>query len=96
MRRVFHFGTYFLMHLLMVPLVALIYGYFVMLLWNWLMPEIFLLRALNYWQAWGLVVLSHLLFRGGRRGGRHSHGKHWHGRHDSRRSHTEPEVSSAT
>src|SRR5262249_33286476 len=33
-------------------------------LWNGLMPEIFGLRTITYWQALGLIVLSWILFRG--------------------------------
>jgi len=46
----------------------------VMALWNGLMPEIFGLRAITYWQAFGLMVLSWILFRGfrGPRSYRHS------------------------
>ena len=33
-------------------------------LWNWLMPDIFGLRTITYWQALGLMVLSWFLFRG--------------------------------
>ncbi len=40
------------------------FGLIVMLLWNWLMPEIFGLKPLNYWQAWGLLILSWILFKG--------------------------------
>ncbi|TSC96434.1 MAG: hypothetical protein Athens101426_354 [Parcubacteria group bacterium Athens1014_26] len=32
-------------------------------LWNWLMPEIFALKAITFWQAWGLVFLSGILFK---------------------------------
>jgi hypothetical protein len=39
-------------------------GWVVMLLWNWLMPEIFGLKRLNYWQAWGLFALCSILFKG--------------------------------
>ena len=46
-----------------IVLLAL-FGLFVMLLWNWLMPEIFGLKTLTYWQAWGLLVLSWILFKG--------------------------------
>jgi hypothetical protein len=35
-----------------------------MLLWNWLMPDIFGLKEISYWQAWGLFLLSTLLFKG--------------------------------
>jgi hypothetical protein len=38
-------------------------------LWNWLMPPIFGLRTITYWQALGLLVLSKLLL-----GGFHKHG----------------------
>jgi hypothetical protein len=43
---------------------ALLFGWVVMLLWNWLMPEIFGLKQLSYWQAWGLMILSCILFKG--------------------------------
>jgi hypothetical protein len=44
-----------------------LFGFIVMLLWNWLMPEIFGLKTLTYWQAWGILALSCILF--GRIGG---------------------------
>ncbi len=50
-----------------------LFGWIVMLLWNWLMPEIFGLKAVSYWQAWGLLLLSCILF--GRIGGSGSSGK---------------------
>jgi len=36
----------------------------VLFLWNALMPEIFGLPALNYWQAAGMVILARILFGG--------------------------------
>ena len=53
---------------------ALVFGYVLKWLWNWLMPDIFGLRQITYWQAFGLLVLAKLLF------GRFSH--HDHDRHD--------------
>lgn len=44
---------------------AFFFGWIVMLLWNWLMPEIFRLPEIGYWQAWGLVLLSHILVKPG-------------------------------
>ncbi|MCL1865454.1 MAG: hypothetical protein FWF73_06550 [Spirochaetes bacterium] len=41
----------------------------VMLLWNWLMPAIFGLGEIDYWQALGLLILSRVLF--GHFGGGH-------------------------
>jgi hypothetical protein len=46
-----------------VGLLAL-FGWVVMLLWNWLMPELFGLKPLGYWQAWGLLALCTILFKG--------------------------------
>lgn len=51
---------------------ALFFGLIVMWLWNWLMPMIFGLPTLTYWQAWGLVILFHILFKGGNHCGDHS------------------------
>jgi hypothetical protein len=48
-----------------------LFGLVVMSLWNWLMPTIFGLRTITFWQALGLVFLSKILFGGfrGRMGG---------------------------
>ena len=59
---------------------ALAFGWFVMLLWNWLMPVIFGLGAITYWQAFGIVVLAKLIF-GAVGGGRGGHGRSWRGPH---------------
>ncbi len=42
----------------------LIFSYAFMLLWNALIPDLFRGPLLTYWQALGLLVLSHFLFRG--------------------------------
>ena len=55
---------------------AFLFGFAVMALWNWLMPDLFGLKAIGYWQAWGLLVLSWILF-GGLRGGHGHHHGHW-------------------
>jgi hypothetical protein len=52
------------------------FGAVVMLLWNALIPQIFALPTLNYWQAAGLLLLARLLLGGWRghaahRGARH-------------------------
>ncbi len=41
----------------------------VMYLWNWLMPDLFGLKMIGYWQAIGLLVLSKILFSGWSGGG---------------------------
>lgn len=46
-----------------IGLFAFIGGFFVMLLWNWLMPSLFGLSTIGFWQGWGISVLSGLLFK---------------------------------
>ncbi len=41
---------------------ALLFGIFVRLLWNWLMPAVFNLPMITFGQAVGLVILAHILF----------------------------------
>ncbi len=57
-------------------LFALVFGLLVKVLWNWLMPMIFGLPEIGYWQAFGLVVLAKLLF-----------GAFGHHRHDGPHDH---------
>jgi hypothetical protein len=45
------------------------FGFVVAGLWNWLMPALFGLKVISYWQALGLLLLSKILF-GGFRGSR--------------------------
>ncbi len=52
-----------------VPAFLALFGAVTMWLWNWLMPEIFGLKPLGYWQAWGLLALCTILFKGLRLGG---------------------------
>lgn len=50
--------------LMPIGLLAVIAGFgaVVMLLWNWLMPAIFGLITINFWQALGICVLCRILF----------------------------------
>ena len=53
---------------LFVVVAIAIYSVALMALWNWLMPAIFDLPQITYWQALGLLGLSRILFGGlGRR-----------------------------
>lgn len=66
---------------------AFLFGYFVMLLWNWLMPELFGLATITFWKAFGIILLARLIFGGFKHNG-HSRSKskyderrfakHWH------------------
>jgi hypothetical protein len=69
---------------LMMGLVAISgFGAIIMLLWNWLMPSVFGLAAISFWQALGLLALVRILFGniGGKFGmgmGRPHHRHHNH------------------
>jgi hypothetical protein len=56
-----------------------VFGWFVQLLWNWLMPSLFGLKAITFWQGFGLVVLAKLLF--GSHSGHHGPGGPHHRQH---------------
>lgn len=62
---------------ILAAVLAFLFGLVVMALWNWLMPEIFGIRAISYWEAWGMVLLAHILFKAGRWG---DHGSTRHDR----------------
>ena len=74
-------------------LVAAIFGFAVMYLWNWLMPGLFGLKAIGYWQALGIVLLAKLLF--GDFGHHHGHqGMHGRFRKKMKSFHRDyPEIS---
>jgi hypothetical protein len=46
----------------------LVFGGIVMLLWNALIPEIFHLTRITFWQALGLLILAKIFFSGFRGG----------------------------
>lgn len=54
----------------LAALFGLLFGFLVKWLWNWLMPAIFNLPLITYWQAFGIVILAKLLFG--------SFGHHYH------------------
>ena len=45
----------------LIPLLFGVIGLLVMLLWNALLPELFPVKQINYWQALGLLLLGRLL-----------------------------------
>jgi hypothetical protein len=47
----------------LIAIMMVLLGYPVMLLWNWLMPELFGLPEITFWQSIGLNILSTILFR---------------------------------
>jgi len=50
--------------LLFLLIVAAGFGQAVLHLWNWLMPNLFGLHAITYWQSLGLLGLCWILFGG--------------------------------
>ena len=49
---------------LFATLAVAAFSFLVMILWNALMPGIFAVRAIGFWQALGILVLSKVLFGG--------------------------------
>jgi hypothetical protein len=71
MRRLFYRGRFIFIPIAIAACLTLA-GFVVMLLWNALMPVIFHLGMITFWQAVGLFILCKLLFgfgKGGPRGG---------------------------
>jgi hypothetical protein len=67
-------------------------SYIVMSLWNWLVPGVIGWKAIDFWQAMGLLVLTRLLvgFRGFG-GWHHRHHGGWRGRMRERWANMSPE-----
>ena len=74
---------------IMAVLAVTVFGFVVMSLWNWLMPALFGLHEITFWQALGLLILSKILF-GGFRGGP-GHGGDWRRRMQDRWQKMTPE-----
>jgi hypothetical protein len=70
-------------------LAATVFSLLTMSLWNWLMPALFGLRTITFWQALGVLVLSRILLGGFR--GRPSHSMHWRRRMHERWEQMTPE-----
>jgi hypothetical protein len=82
----------FLRGLMFLPFAVLflgVFGYVVMSLWNWLMPALFGLHLITFWQGLGLLILSKIFF-GAFRGGPHRHWS-WRRRMMERWEHMTPE-----
>lgn len=52
----------------MVPAFLALFSAVTMWLWNWLMPAIFKLPEIGFWQAAGLLLLAHIFFKSGHAG----------------------------
>jgi hypothetical protein len=47
----------------LLMLVVMLLGLPLQLLWNWLMPSLFDLRYITFWEAIGLNIMATILFR---------------------------------
>ena len=78
-----HWGVRVLKVVSIVVVAIAVFGFVTMGLWNWLMPALFGLKTIGYWQAVGLLVLGKILFGGfrggwgGRPGWRHRMAERW-------------------
>ena len=52
-----------LLNLVLWTLFSLALAWPVKLLWNWLMPAIFCLPAISFWQAAGMMLFVNIIFR---------------------------------
>lgn len=62
MKTFIEFLTLFLIGILVVLFFGLILAYPFMLLWNWLMPAMFGLVKITFWQSYGFMVMVRLFF----------------------------------
>ena len=74
---------------LFVVVACAVLSFFIMHLWNWLIPALFGGRAITFWQALGLLILCKILFGGFHRG--HGRGNHWKQRMKERWEQMSPE-----
>ena len=86
LKKGFRIAAHVVLGVFAAGLFALAFGVLVMVLWNWLMPPLFGLPAVTYWQAFGLIILAKLIFGafggfGGRRHAWNGHGREWHPPH---------------
>lgn len=72
MKTVFRKRWYLFVPLILAAFVA--FAFFTMYLWNWLMPLLFHLPEITFWQTVGLMILSRLILGGF--GGHHGRGGH--------------------
>ncbi len=78
-RRVLRIVSFAVGGVVFAVLFALLFGFVVKILWNWLMPGLFGLRVITFWQGFGLVLLAKIFF-GGHGYGHGGHGRHFRGR----------------
>ena len=71
-------GVFIAKHVVFGLVVGVAFTFAVMLLWNWLMPLLFGLTVITFWQSLGILALSKILFGSG------NHGHSWHNKEKSK------------
>lgn len=81
-RKAFHIAGHVMVGLAFAIVFALVFAFLVKFIWNSIMPAIFGLTTITFWQAFGIVVLAKLIFGGF---GHHAHDRwrkdrsdYWH------------------
>jgi len=70
-------------------LLGLLFGNVIMWLWNWLMPKLFGLPVIGFWEGLGIFALAKIVFGFGGSSGsgdgdkKHHHGKRHYHHHDN-------------
>jgi hypothetical protein len=80
--KVYHIVSHVFVGLLFAVAFAIVFALLVKLIWNSLMPTIFDLKQITFWQAFGIIILAKLLFG--------SFGSHRHDRWKKDRHYTPP------
>jgi hypothetical protein len=63
-RRALHIAGWVIAGIGLAVVFALVFGLVVQWCWNWLMPELFGLKTITFWQAFVLVILGKLVVGG--------------------------------
>lgn len=78
--RILHFGGHALLGVAVIAVVALVFGWVAMTAWNAVIPAVFNLSPISFWQAVALMVLARILVgrfhHGHRRDGKCGFGRH--------------------
>ena len=75
--------SYIILGILGTAALGIVFGFAIMLLWNWLMPNLFGLKGITYWQGIGIFILAKFIFGFGM-GSSSSDSKSGKKRHDHR------------
>jgi len=61
--KVTHLAGVILLGMIIAGVIGLLVAIPILWLWNWLMPSIFGITTISYWEAWGLYYLAALLIK---------------------------------